>query len=154
MAEKLKEAPSKGAGGSWLYGIILMAAGAFVIVLGVLDLLNMNFIHNYLLSEVPGGAEIAALLPTVGVTNFVIGIFAIIGGYGLIIDQEWGWGISMLILVYTTAQAMVYMITNLISLSLNPSLIIASAVFWISLVTTIVAILGIVYLGLTKYKYA
>jgi len=44
MAEKLKGAPSKGEGGSWLYGILLMDAGVFVIVLGVLDLLNMNFV--------------------------------------------------------------------------------------------------------------
>jgi len=153
MAEKLKGAPSKGEGGSWLYGILLMAAGVFVMVLGVLDLLNMNFVYNYLLA-LPGGSEIVTLLPTVGITNFVIGVFGILGGYGLIIDQEWGWGISMLILVYTSVQTIVYMINAMISMSFNPSLLIASAVFWVALVALVIAVVGIIYLGLTKYKYA
>jgi hypothetical protein len=152
MAEKISKTPSKGAGGSWLYGIILMAAGAFIIVLGVMDLLNMNFITTYLIDQ--GYGDIAAMLPTTGVINFVIGVFAIIGGYGLIADQEWGWGISMFILVYTAAQAIIYMINTINNLGMNPSSILASAVFWISIVATVVAIVGLVYLGLTKEKYA
>lgn len=151
MAEKVKT-PSKGEGGSWLYGIILMAAGAFIIALGVMDLLNMNFISTYLIDQ--GYSDIAAMLPTTGVINFVIGFFAIIGGYGLIADQEWGWGISMLILVYTAAQAIIYAINTINNLAMNPSLILASAVFWIAIIAVVVAIVGIVYLGLTKEKYA
>jgi hypothetical protein len=152
MSEKLKGAPSKGEGGSWLYGIILMAAGAFIIVLGVMDMLNMNFIYNYLNDT--GLSDLAAMLPTVGVTNFIIGIFAVIAGYGLIIDQEWGWGIAMFILVYTAAQAIVYLANTAVSLSLSPSLLLASVVFWVSLITVIIAVVGLIYLGLTKYKYA
>jgi hypothetical protein len=152
MAEKLKNAPSKGEGGSWLYGILLMAAGGFVIVLGILDLLNMNFIYNYLVGT--GNPDLAAMLPTVGITNFIIGIFAIIGGYGLIIDQEWGWGISMLILVYTAAQAAIYLVNSAIELSISPSSLNALAVAIVSGITIVVAAVGMIYLGLTKYKYA
>ena len=94
------------------------------------------------------------LLPTVGITNFVIGLFAILGGYGLIIDQEWGWGISMLILVYTATQSVVYLINTIISMSVNPSLLIVSAIFWVALAVLVIAIVGLIYLGLTKYKYA
>ncbi len=152
MAEKIKETASKGEGGSWLYGIILMAAGVFVIVLGVLDLLNISFIHNYLVDQ--GYSDIAAMLPTMGVTNFIIGLFSVIAGYGLIIDQEWGWGIAMFILVYVAAQSIVYIAETALNLAMNPSLLLASAVFWVAVVAAIISIIGLVYLGLTKYKYA
>ena len=148
--EELKKI-SKGKGGSWLYGFILMASGVLILVLGVMDLLNYNFIWNYIASEIPDGAQIAEMIPVAGVTNFVIGIFAVIGGYGLIIDQEWAWGISMLILAYTAVQAIVYIASNI---SASPSDIFGQTSFYVGIVVLIIAIGGLIYLGLTKYKYA
>ncbi|NVM29603.1 MAG: hypothetical protein HWN65_12245 [Candidatus Helarchaeota archaeon] len=139
--KRLKGLPSKGEGGSWLYGIILMATGAFIIALGVLDLLNIDAISDLLISL--GLTDWTAMLPTLGITNFVIGAFAFIAGYGLIEDQEWAWGISMFILVYIAAQSIVYIVTST-----------TVGVLAVSIVATAVAAVGLVYLGLTKYKYA
>lgn len=149
--EELKKI-SKGKGGSWLFGFVLMAGGVLILVLGVLDLLNYNFIWNYISDIV--GSEVAGMIPLAGVTNFVIGIFAVIAGYGLIVDQEWAWGISMLILAYTGVQAVVYIATNTLPIITNPSDLLASASFWVGIVVLIISIAGLIYLGLTKYKYA
>ena len=150
--QRLKNYLSKGEGGSWLYGIILMVAGGFVIALGILDLFNITFLHDFLIFyDQPG---IAAMLPTLGVTNFVIGAFAVIAGVGLIIDQEWGWGIAMVILVYTAAQSIVYLVNSATELSISPSSINALGVLVASIAATAVAVIGLAYLGLTKYKYA
>ena len=149
---KLKRYFSKGEGGSWLYGIILMATGAFIIVLGVLDILNIDFISDFLLSQ--GWADWAAMLPTMGVTNFIVGSFAVIAGYGLVIDQEWGWGIAMFILVYTAGQATVRVVSSVNELLLSPSSLNALGTLVVATVATVVAVVGLAYLGLTKYKYA
>ncbi|MBD3230183.1 MAG: hypothetical protein GF329_18535 [Candidatus Lokiarchaeota archaeon] len=151
--EELKKI-SKGKGGSWVFGFVLMASGILILILGVMDLLNFNFIWNYISTVVPDGSEIANMIPVAGVTNFVIGIFAIIGGYGLIIDQEWAWGISMLILTYTAVQAVVYIATNFLPMITSPSDLLASSTFWVGLVVLIISVIGIIYLGITKYKYA
>ncbi|MHA1270039.1 MAG: hypothetical protein ACTSPY_09665 [Candidatus Helarchaeota archaeon] len=159
MSENKNEKPldelkkeSKGKGGSWLYGFILMAGGIMMLILGMVDLMGYNFIYNYLVSV--GYSDIASSLPVAGVMNFVVGVFAIIAGYGLIIDQEWAWGIAMFILVYATIQSIVYIIQNYLSYLTSPSLLLAQTMFWVSIVIVIVAIAGLIYLGLTKYKYA
>lgn len=151
--EELKQI-SKGKGGSWIFGFVLMASGVLVLVLGVMDLLNYSFIWNYITSEVPGGSEIANMIPVAGVTNFVIGIFAVIAGYGLIIDQEWAWGISMLTFTFTAVQATVYIATNYLPMITSPSDLLANSAFWIGIVVLIISVAGLIYLGLTKYKYA
>ena len=149
---KLKRYFSKGEGGSWLYGIILIATGAFVIVLGVLNILNIDYISDFLISQ--GWADWAAMLPTMGVTNFVVGTFAVIAGYGLVIDQEWGWGIAMFILVYTAAQAIVQIAHSANELLISPTSLNALGTLVVASIATAVAVVGLVYLGLTKYKYA
>ena len=148
--EELKKI-SKGKGGSWIYGIILMLGGVLLLALGILDLLGYSWIYNYLISIALN--DLAAALPVAGIMNFVIGLFAVISGYGLIIDQEWAWGIAMLILVYSAVQAVIYIIQNYLSLLLSPSILIDQAMFWVSISVLIVAITGLIYLGLTKYKY-
>lgn len=150
--EILKLYPSKGEGGSWLYGIILMMGGVLFFILGLLELLNISFIYAYLVDQ--GLTDIAVMLPVMGVPNFAISFFAVIAGYGLIVDQEWGWGIAMFILVYTATQSIVNITATVINLSYNPSLIISNVFFWLSIFSLVIAVVGLIYLGLTKYKYA
>ena len=85
----------------------------------------------------------------------VVGMLAHFFLAWLIAIGEFRWaGIAMLILVYTAVQSTVYIATNVIPMLINPSDLISSASFWVGIIVLIIAVIGIVYLGLTKYKYA
>ena len=147
-----KEEESKGKGGSWLYGFILMGSGVLLTILGILELLGYSYIYSFLVSN--GQEDVAVMMSIGGIMSLVVAMFAIAGGFGLIIDQEWAWGISMLVLTYTIAASILNLIESMLSLGVNPSDTNASAILAVSIVMIIVAGIGVVYLGLTKYKYA
>ena len=147
-----KEEESKGKGGSWLYGFILMGTGVLLLILGILELLGYSYIYSFLVAN--GQEDVAVMLSIGGILSLVVAMFAIAGGFGLIIDQEWAWGISMLVLTYTIAASILNLIESNLSLSVNPSDVNASAIFLTSIVMVVVAAIGVIYLGLTKYKYA
>ena len=135
---------SKGEGGSWLYGLILIIAGAFIVITGILNLLGLNPLGAILPPELIGLAGIT------GWSSILIGAWGFIGGVGLIKDQEWGWGISLVVL----SVVIVTYLTDVITiLSLMPA-IMPTIVQWIELGAVVVSAVGIVYLLLTKYKYA
>jgi hypothetical protein len=79
---------SKGEGGSWLYGIILILSGGFIFLTGLLNALGISLLSDLLTSIAP---ELAFLAGIAGYTNMAIGVWGIIGGVGLIKDQEWRW---------------------------------------------------------------
>lgn len=137
---------SKGEGGSWLYGLILILAGAFIVITGILNLLGMNPISIYLATINP---ELAVLGSTSGWMSIVIGAWGFIGGVGLIKDQEWGWGISLVVL----SIVIVTYISDVITVLSTPG-VIPSIIQWIEIAAVVIAAIGIVYLLLTKYKYA
>ena len=150
-AEEIKE-ESKGEGGSWAYGFILMAIGAFLTALGILELLNYSYVFSFLMENEQ--QDVAVMLSITGIMSLVIAMFAIAGGFGLIIDQEWAWGISMLVLTYSAVVSVINVIQSNMSLGVNPSDTIAMAIMVVSIAIIVVSAIGLVYLGLTKYKYA
>ena len=83
---------SRGKGGSHLYGILLIIAGGFIAVTGILNLVGYNPLVEWL------PADLDFLAGTLGWTTIGIGAWGVIGGVGLLRDQEWGWGISLVVL--------------------------------------------------------
>jgi len=138
---------SKGEGGSWLYGLILIIAGAFIVITGILNLLGLN----------PLGAivppELIGLVGITGWSSILIGAWGFIGGVGLIKDQEWGWGISLVVLSYVIVSYLADFIA-VISALLAGTIPALGLVQWMEIVAVVIATVGIVYLLLTKYKYA
>ena len=148
MAKESKESKeSKGKGGSWLYGLLLIIAGAFIAVTGILNIAGLNPL-TLILEDISPGMGI--LSSTTGWTSIVLGAWGFIGGVGLIKDQEWGWGISLVVLSIVIVTFLVDFITIL---SMMPA-ILPSIVQWIEIGAVAVSAVGIVYLLLTKYKYA
>ncbi len=141
---------SKGEGGSWLYGIILMAVGGLIVVTGLLNALGISFISEWLTGL--GLTELATLSSVIGWTHMAIGVWGIVGGVGLIKDQEWGWGISLVVLSLVIVTFALDVITGI--QAMISSGVWTDWVLWIKLGTLIVAAVGIVYLLLTKKKYA
>ncbi len=139
MAEKT----SKGEGGSWLYGIILMIAGGLIALIGVLQLCGINIFASLGIPDILG---------VLGYAEILIGAWGFIGGIGLIKDQEWGWGISLVVLSYVIVKFITDVIVG-IQAALSSG-IWTNWTLWIEIATVAIAAVGIVYLLLTKYKYA
>lgn len=139
---------SKGEGGSWLYGIILIIVGGFIALVGLLNLLGISILAD-LMALLPGGSDLYALLTSgMNTLYLVIGAWGVIGGIGLIKDQEWGWGISLVVL----SAVIVTFLTNVITMFSGA--IFNDVILWIQFAAVVIAAIGIVYLLLTKYKYA
>ncbi|MFX1293792.1 MAG: hypothetical protein ACFFD2_02870 [Promethearchaeota archaeon] len=132
---------SKGEGGSWLYGIILIVAGGFILLTGILNIIGFNPIADLL------PADLAYLAGASSYVNIAIGVWGIIGGYGLIKDQEWGWGISLVVLSLVIVSFITDVITGLMAADF------ANINLWIKLIALIIAGVGIVYLIMNKEKY-
>jgi hypothetical protein len=148
MSEKpQKGGSSKGEGGSWIYGLLLIIAGAFIVITGIMNVMGWNP-----LGVILGGIdpELALLASTTGWMSIIIGAWGFIGGIGLIKDQEWGWGISLVVL---SVVIVTYLIDFITILSAMPA-IMPSIIQWIEIGAVVVSAIGIVYLLLTKYKYA
>ena len=79
-----------------------------------------------------------------------LGVWALIGGVGLLRSQEWGWGISLVVL----STVIVKYLYEVISGFLASAFLTLDFNFWIKFVMIFIAAVGIVYLLLTKYKYA
>ena len=135
---------SKGEGGSWLYGLILIAAGAFILISGLLNALGISALADILEVALPGSEVLASSL---GYIYIALGAWGIIGGVGLIKDQEWGWGISLVVLSSVIIAFLADAISAIMTLTFDLIAI-------IKVVTVVIAAVGIVYLLLTKEKYA
>ncbi|NVM27418.1 MAG: hypothetical protein HWN65_01140 [Candidatus Helarchaeota archaeon] len=133
---------SRGEGGSWLYGIILVLAGGFIVITGILNLAGFNPILDWL------PVDLKYLAGVSGYVEMAIGTWGIVGGVGLIKDQEWGWGISLVVLSLVIVKYLSDVIAGIMALDWN------NINLWLKLVAVIIAAVGMVYLGLTKYKYA
>ena len=141
---------SKGEGGSWLYGIILILAGGLILVTGLLNAFGISFLSDQLQNL--GYPDLATMASSVGYLHMAIGAWGIIGGVGLIKDQEWGWGIALVVLSLVIVTFIVDVILGL--KAAIETAIWTDWVLWIKLVALIVAGVGIVYLLMTKEKYA
>ena len=138
---------SKGKGGSWLYGILLIVSGAFILAMGILNILGFNPISGLL------PPELASIGGISGYRDLLIGIWGIVGGIGLIKDQEWGWGVSLVVLSVVIVITITSVITGILAVIGDPSALINLS-FWAYMVPFIIAVVGIIYLLATKSKYA
>ena len=136
---------SKGEGGSWLYGLILIIAGGFILVTGLLNALGISLIADLM----PPGFEFLASAS--GYVSMAIGAWGLVGGVGLIKDQEWGWGISLVVLSLVIVTFLTDVITG-ITAAIGSG-VWTDWVMWIKLAALVVAAVGIVYLIMTKEKY-
>lgn len=143
---------SSGEGGSWFYGIILIVAGAFLLINSILNLIGWNPIA--VLGAMTGSDAALRAVQTSAYTDMVISAWAVIGGIGLIKDQEWGWGVSLLILTYVIVKFLFEIIQSIAVLVAAPALAIYSINVWIYVILFVIAAVGVVYLLATKVKYA
>ena len=91
---------------------------------------------------------------TQGWVELTIGAWGIIGGIGLIKDQEWGWGISLVVLTIVIVKTLTSVISGIMALISDPITTVTDLLFWIYFVPFVIAVVGIIYLLANKSKYA
>ena len=124
---------SKGEGGSWLYGLILIIAGGFILISGLLNALGISALGDLLGTIDPA---LSVLASSLGYIYLAIGAWGVIGGIGLIKDQEWGWGISLVVLSSVIVAFLADAITAIMTLTFDLIAI-------IKVVTVVIAAVGI-----------
>ena len=73
---------SKGAGGSKLFGIILIIIGALIVTIGLAALFGINIFTTLGIPDIVG---------VLGWSEIVIGAWGFVAGVGLLQSQEWGY---------------------------------------------------------------
>ena len=83
-----------------LLNIILMVLGALFVILGVTQILPyFGVVLPGWLGDVISGSEGAmALIGQAGLVTTVLGVWCFIAGIGLMREQEWAWGIGLVVL--------------------------------------------------------
>ncbi|NHI93784.1 MAG: hypothetical protein EAX96_14955 [Candidatus Lokiarchaeota archaeon] len=141
---------SSGEGGSVFYGVILMISGAILLVIGIMNLVGFNPLIGLSGSD----PTVARAVGTSAWTDIVIAGWGFISGYGLIKDQEWAWGTSLLILTYVVVKFLNDSIQGIWALIVSPATAIYSISVWVYVILFCIGVFGIIYLLATKYKYA
>jgi hypothetical protein len=135
-----------------LLNIILMVLGALFVTLGVIQILPYFGIDppgwlGTILSESEGAM---ALIGQAGLVTTVLGVWCFIAGVGLMREEEWAWGIGLVVL----SLMFVNSIGSFISWVTVPGAFdVADFTTWITLLGLIVSVLGFLWLIFTKTIY-
>ena len=136
----------------------------FMIIIGAIFIFQgINFYFPQLFGWLPaeamaifdgtgdGTAAFKALLGANALMQFVLGIWCFIAGIGMFQEQEWAWGMSLVLLsviIVTTGGNIITSFVNWTQSNLT------SIPFWISFVAVAFSALGILWLLGTKDRYA
>ncbi|MHA1143522.1 MAG: hypothetical protein ACTSRW_02225 [Candidatus Helarchaeota archaeon] len=144
-------------GGSWFFGIIMILAGALLVVLGI-----AGPIVGPILAIIPGFQTVATKIINTfssGAAGMITkGGMAVVSGIGLIKDEEWALGMAILLLVLVVVDSISYTISWAITaalamMALNPFGAI-DPLGILNVILFIVGVVGIVYLILTRERYS
>ncbi|MHA1232044.1 MAG: hypothetical protein ACTSPQ_15515 [Candidatus Helarchaeota archaeon] len=129
---------------------------AFLIILGGIYVFQAivqwfgPFLPDYITGviEWPGISDILQILAPLGTYQLIIGVGALISGIGLNAEQEWAWGMGLIVLVFIATTS----IMGIISIFSGGGLWL-SLTFFLEIVCIIASVLGIFWLLGTKERY-
>ncbi|MHA1264480.1 MAG: hypothetical protein ACTSRS_04515 [Candidatus Helarchaeota archaeon] len=94
-------------------------------------------------------AEVLAFIGTLGTSYFILGIFAFLAGIGMFKEQEWAWGMALMVLSFIIASN----ISAIISYVIGGTFDITNVIMWLQFVSIAFAVIGIPWLLATKARY-
>lgn len=129
-----------------LLNIFLMILGGLTILYGLFYYFPSTFAF---LGVVVTDPSMVTFMGVLGTSNIILGAFAFLAGIGMFKEQEWAWGMALMVLVFIIANTLSTVIGFLIGgvawwLSIGN---------WFQLVSIVFAILGIPWLLATKARY-
>lgn len=139
---------------STILNLLIIIFGIFFAFVGVIDIITGTFgvaLPTWLASVYAGAADpaILALLGNAGWTTTALGVWAIIAGIFLFMEEEWAMGQALVILSLMAINS----IPTVISLFMTTPIVWGSMYLWIYLVVAIVSVVGFVYLLFTSKRY-
>ena len=113
------------------------------------------FVWDTIITGEEGVAAFKGLLGDSALIRTVLGAFCLIAGIGMFQEQEWAWGMAIVLLsviIVTTGGAVISsIVTPIIS---SATFNFWSWAFWIQLIAVSFAALGILWLLATKSRYS
>lgn len=160
MSDKTKKKEVKRS--NILLNIFLIAIGGIFIFQGVIYYLIAygviadasimpGFIQDIFLGAGSGTEAFQGLLGESALMRLALGAFCFIAGVGMFGNQEWGWGMAivlMAIIIVTTGGSVLSQLINFASINWM------SWPWWIQLVSVAMSALGILWLLFTKERYS
>lgn len=125
-------------GGLYVYQAVMGIIGVFI----PLPVWLTGFLEWEVFSQ-----ALAVLASLGGTYNMIIGVGALISGIGLNAEQEWAWGMGLLVLAFIAVTSVTSMITAIVSATW------LSIGFIIQVVCVVASVLGIFWLLGTKERY-
>lgn len=144
-----------------LLNIFLIIIGAIYIFQGIVYYVELAYpgsfgwlpdvIYQNLIAPGPGTDAFKSMMGSSATMRTVLGGFCFIAGVGMFKEQEWGWGMSIVLLSVILVTTVGDVINNF--LNWNNDLLV-SWPFWIQIISVAFAALGVLWLLGTKERYA
>ena len=139
---------------STILNFLIIIFGTFFAFVGILDILTGTFgiaLPTWLASVFASSSDptILALLGNAGWTTTALGIWAIIAGIALFMEEEWAMGQALVILSLMAINS----IPTVIGLFMASPIVWGSIYLWVYLVVALVSVAGFFYLLFTSKRY-
>lgn len=124
----------------------------FLMILGGLTVLYGLFLYFPEIFPFLGGLVNPAVLTFMGVLGssmLILGAFALLAGIGMFKEQEWAWGMALMVLVFIIANT----VTTVISYITGGTFDWGNIGMWLQIVSLVFAVIGIPWLLATKARY-
>ncbi len=129
-----------------LLNIFLIIIGGITVIYGFSYYFPSLFTW---LQDITTNPDFQTYFVVLGSIHVIIGCFSIIAGIGMFQEQEWAWGMALLILTFIIINAIVTLINTVAGGSFS----LDNISFWIQLISIPFAALGIPWLLATKERY-
>jgi len=101
------------------------------------------------LENITTNSDFQTFIGVLGTSNIILGVFALLAGIGLFQEQEWAWGMALMVLTFIIANTLQTVITTIAGGSFS----FANIGFWIQIISLAFAVIGIPWLLATKARY-
>ncbi|MFX1293739.1 MAG: hypothetical protein ACFFD2_02600 [Promethearchaeota archaeon] len=129
-----------------LLNIFLIIIGGITVIYGLSYYFPSLFTW---LQDITTNPDFQTYFILLGSIYVIFGFSAIIAGIGMFQEQEWAWGMALLILAFIMINAIITLITTLAGGSFS----LYNISFWIQIVSVPFAAFGIPWLLATKERY-
>ena len=129
-----------------LLNIFLMILGGLTVLYGLFYYFPDMFAF---LGTIVNEPAMQTFMGVLGSSMIILGAFALLAGIGMFQEQEWAWGMALMVLVFIIANTLTTVIATLTGGTFDWG----NIGMWLQLVSLVIAVIGIPWLLATKARY-